>query len=86
MEVDCILAHGMSYYLKDKTFDCSDKYDTHICDNCGLIANVNIEKNIAYCKACDNKSDFSNINIPYASKLLFYEAQGMSIIPRFSTK
>lgn len=86
METDCILSHGMAYYMKDKYVDCSDKFSTYVCDECGLIANVNVEKNIAHCKNCDNKSNFSNISLPYASKLLFYEVGAMGMQAKFHTK
>ena len=86
MEIDCLLSHGMSYYMKDKTFECSDHYSTYICDECGLIANVNKEKNIACCSACNNKSNFSHINLPYASKLMWSEIMAMGLIPRFKTE
>ena len=86
MEMDCMLSHGMSYFMKDKTFECSDHYSTYICDDCGLIANVNNEKNIASCNACNNKSNFSHINLPYASKLMWYEVGSMGMQARFHTK
>ena len=84
MELDCMHAHGMAYYTQDKFIECADKYSTYVCDNCGLIANVNVEKNIASCNACKNKSDFSQISLPYSSKLLFYEVATMGITTRFS--
>ena len=85
MELDCLHAHGIAYYMQDKYIKCSDDYSTHICDKCGLIANVNPEKNISECKQCQNKSDFSQISLPYASKLLFYEASQMGVTTRFRT-
>jgi len=86
METDCILSHGMAYYMKDKHVECSDKFSTHVCDECGLIAVVNPEKNIAECKKCNNKSNFSEISLPYASKLLFYEVGAMGMSAKFHTK
>ena len=86
MELDCLNAHGVAYYLQDKFVNCCDKYTTYICDSCGLIANVNTEKNISECKQCHNKSNFSHISLPYASKLLFYEIGSMGITSRFRTK
>ena len=85
MELDCLNAHGVAYYMQDKYINCSDKYHVFICDMCGLIANVNVEKNIYECKKCFNKSNFSKISLPYASKLLFYEIGGMGITTRFRT-
>jgi DNA-directed RNA polymerase II subunit RPB2 len=85
MELDCLNAHGIAYYMQDKYINCSDKYFVYTCDICGLIANVNIEKNIAECKKCFNKSNFSKVSLPYASKLLFYEIGSMGITTRFRT-
>ena len=86
MEVDCMLSHGMSYCLKEKLFECSDKFNVYICDSCGLISNYNQEKNIYFCNYCNNKCNFSKINLPYASKLMWYEIMTMAMIPRFYIK
>jgi len=83
METDCILSHGASYFLKEKTFECSDKFQVHICNKCGIIANVNDD--IYNCLKCDNKNDFSKINLPYATKLLFMEIAAMNVNTRFTT-
>ena len=61
------------------------KYPDLYKEICGLIANVNIKKQIADCKKCHNKSNFSKISLPYASKLLFYEVASMGITTRFRT-
>lgn len=83
METDCILSHGASYFLKEKTFECSDKFQVHICNKCGIIANVN--NDIYNCLKCDNKNDFSKINLPYATKLLFMEIASMNVNTKFTT-
>ena len=38
MERDCILAHGMMQFLKERTMDVSDNYRMFICNKCKLIA------------------------------------------------
>jgi DNA-directed RNA polymerase II subunit RPB2 len=85
MEMDCILSHGMAYFMKEKTFECSDKYQVNLCDKCGNIANVNERQNISFCNFCNNKCNFSKVNMPYSNKLLMNELMGMSLMPKFYT-
>ena len=86
MEVECNWAHGISGFLKERLMECSDNYRVFICKKCGLMANVNPEKNIFSCRNCKNITEFSEIRIPYAAKLLLQEVQTMSIAARFITK
>ena len=46
----------------------------------------NNEKKIHHCTTCDNRTDFSKINLPYACKLLFHELITMNIAPRIITE
>ncbi len=85
-EVDCLLSHGVSAFLKERTFECLDKYYVFICDECGLMATVNTEKNIYYCNVCKNTTKFSKISLPYATKLLWLELYSMCILPKFITE
>ena len=89
MERDCLIAHGLSYFLKEKFMDCSDAYVTYVCDVCGLFARHvlrNTKKGMPtelyYCPACNNKTKISKIMIPYAFKLLLQELMAMCIAPR----
>ena len=86
MERDCMIAHGASYFLKERLLDVSDKYCVYICKPCGLIATANPVKQLYECKKCNNYGDFSKCYIPYACKLLFQELQCMSIYPRIQLK
>jgi DNA-directed RNA polymerase II subunit RPB2 len=85
METECACAHGAQQFLKERFMDCSDNYVIFTCKECGLMANVNTEKNIYYCKACKNNTNIAEIRIPYAAKLLFHEVQTMGIGARFLT-
>lgn len=85
MERDCMLGHAAMGFLKEKTFDCSDKYAFYVCDECGRIAVSNPGKNIFKCLACKDSTSFSQVQCPYASKLFFQELMSMGILPRLFT-
>ena len=85
MEMECLWAHGTMFFLKERFMECSDNYRVFICKECGMLAHVNPEKDIYHCKACKNITHFSELRIPYASKLLIQEIQTMSIGTRFIT-
>ena len=86
METECMWAHGSQGFLKERFMECSDNYRLFVCKSCGSIANVNPSSNIALCKKCNNTTNFSQIRIPYACKLLFQEVQSLSINTKFLTQ
>jgi DNA-directed RNA polymerase beta subunit len=86
MERDCCVSHGASRFTRERLYDVSDKYSVYICKKCGLIASYNDKMHIHHCKTCDNRSDFSCVEIPYACKLLFQELNTMNIAPRIMTE
>ena len=86
MERDCMISHGATTFIKTRMYDCSDKYQTYVCNLCGMFASINHEKHIHVCHVCRNTTDFSLINIPYACKLLFHELLTMNVAPRVITQ
>ena len=96
MERDVMIAHGISRFCRERMYDVSDKYSTHICNKCGMIAAFNDgKKNRMYdtadfsvhtCNTCDNHSDFSKVEIPYAYKLMSQELQTINVVPRLITE
>jgi len=85
MERDGMISHGASRFTKERMYDVSDKYQVFICKNCGLVASYNDTLHIHHCRTCDNRSDFSYVEIPYACKLLFQELITMNVVPRIIT-
>lgn len=85
MERDCMCSHGASLFNKGRLYDASDSFTVHICKDCGLIAAYNDKSHIHHCKVCDNRANFSTVNIPYACKLLFQELMTMNVAPRIMT-
>jgi DNA-directed RNA polymerase II subunit RPB2 len=85
MEVECNWAHGINQFLKERIMECSDNFRVHVCKQCGYMAVANPEKNAFNCKNCKNITNFAEIRIPYACKLLFQEIQTMGIGTKFIT-
>jgi len=96
MERDVMIAHGISRFCRERMYDVSDKYSTHVCNKCGLIASYNDGKknrmydtadfSVHFCKTCDNHTDFSKVEIPYAYKLMSQELQTINVVPRIITE
>jgi DNA-directed RNA polymerase II subunit RPB2 len=86
MERDCVIAHGMSEFTKERLMECSDAFRCYSCNSCGLISLVNPVDSIWNCRGCGNSTDFAHIEIPYAYKLLIQEMESMCISSRIVTK
>ena len=85
MERDCMISHGASLFLKERLVDVSDKYRIHVCEECGLIAQADLQSQKFSCKHCRNNNySISQVIIPYACKLLFQELMAMHITPRMN--
>jgi DNA-directed RNA polymerase II subunit RPB2 len=86
MERDCVAAHGITEFTKERFMECSDIFRCYSCRDCGLIAIANPKEGIWVCRGCGNTTNFSAIEIPYAYKLLLQELETMSISSRIITQ
>jgi DNA-directed RNA polymerase II subunit RPB2 len=85
MERDAVCAHGVANFTKERLVECSDGFPCYTCRKCGLIAVANPKEGIWQCRGCDNMTDFSPVQIPYASKLFIQELESMCISSRLIT-
>jgi len=85
MERDAVASHGATRFMRGRMYDSSDKYSVFVCKKCGHIASYNDKMHIHHCRMCDNRADFSYVEIPYACKLLFQELNTMNVAPRIIT-
>jgi DNA-directed RNA polymerase beta subunit len=95
MERDCMIAHGINRFCRERLYDVSDKYSVHVCKKCGMIAQYNDVGNsmlgkfnfsVHKCSVCDNMTDFAYVEIPYAFKLMAQELQTINCVPRLMTE
>jgi DNA-directed RNA polymerase II subunit RPB2 len=86
MERDAVCAHGISEFTKERLVECSDGFRCWICRQCGLVAIANPEESIWVCRGCENTTEFSPVQIPYASKLFIQELETMCISSRMVTE
>jgi DNA-directed RNA polymerase II subunit RPB2 len=85
MERDAMISHGAASFLKDRLFHQSDAYRVHVCEKCGLMATGNAAQNKYFCKSC-MVPDVVQVDIPFATKLLFQELISVGVTPRIMTK
>ena len=95
MERDVMIAHGMSKFCRERMYDVADKYALHVCKKCGMIATFNNGDRgvmrskqgftVHRCNTCDNVTDFSYVEVPYAFKLMSQELQTINVVPRLIT-
>ena len=83
-ERDCILGQGAARMARDRMMEQSDDYQMWVCNICGLQATVDEAKSIKECKLCGT-SQVTLVRLPYGTKMILQELQGMNIVPRLMT-
>jgi DNA-directed RNA polymerase II subunit RPB2 len=89
MERDCMIAHGMGQFLKERLVNTSDQYFVHVCSSCGLFARKKPDKNIYICQLCNQRNNIyttHKVEIPYAFKLLIQELEAINIVPKIKVE
>lgn len=85
MERDCLAGQGVSYVLKDRLFEQSDKFTMTVCKICGVQVDSNKDDKFSQCPLC-NTNNTSVIPIPYAAKLLTQELMVTGVVQRLIPK
>lgn len=94
MERDALIAHGVSYSLKDRLMNCSDSGDGYICGGCGDLIGcyekeVGGETGERVCLTCEQKGEggvVEKVKIPYVLRYLTNELAAMGIKVQFGTE
>jgi DNA-directed RNA polymerase II subunit RPB2 len=86
MERDVLISGGYSAFLRERFYNAADKFSVYVCKKCGLVASYNDKYGIHLCKTCDNRTEFSYVEIPYAYKLMAQELQTINVVPRLITE
>ena len=79
MEKDTLVAHGAAKNLLELMMKKSDEFIVPYCELCGMIAEAKENRNVYYCRQCDNMDHVYMVVCPYAKKLLFQELMGMLV-------
>ncbi|XP_060043317.1 DNA-directed RNA polymerase I subunit RPA2 isoform X2 [Erinaceus europaeus] len=89
MERDALLAHGTSFLLHDRLFNCSDRSVAHVCVECGSLLSPLLEKpppswsamrNRKYnCTVCNRSDTIDTVSVPYVFRYFVAELAAMNI-------
>ncbi|CAG5129269.1 unnamed protein product, partial [Candidula unifasciata] len=94
MERDALIAHGTSFLLQDRLFNCSDKSKTFICTACKTILSPLLVQQSedgedksqgtrfcrqTICQHCQNRDAIQQISVPYVFRYLVAELASIGI-------
>ncbi|KAG7279804.1 hypothetical protein CRUP_013714 [Coryphaenoides rupestris] len=93
MERDALLAHGTSFLLHDRLFNCSDRSEAQVCVPCGSLLSPLLEKPTestlrhrkTACSLCGRSDAIELINVPYVFRYFVAELAAMNIKVKLNT-
>lgn len=83
METECLLAHSAAEIIRERTMSNSDEFECYICSKCGLFADGNVDIGFFFCRVCSSDLHLQEVKLPYTSKLLVQELNGIGIKVKF---
>lgn len=96
MERDALLAHGSSFLLHDRLFNCSDRSVAQVCVDCGSLLSPLLEKPPPYwsatrhrktvCSLCGKSDTIDSVSVPYVFRYFVAELAAMNIKVKLDVK
>ncbi|XP_023281560.1 DNA-directed RNA polymerase I subunit RPA2 [Seriola lalandi dorsalis] len=96
MERDALLAHGSSFLLHDRLFNCSDRSVAQVCIDCGSLLSPLLEKPPPYwsamrhrktvCTLCGKSDSIDSVSVPYVFRYFIAELAAMNIKVKLDVK
>ncbi|XP_071378685.1 DNA-directed RNA polymerase I subunit RPA2 isoform X4 [Centroberyx affinis] len=96
MERDALLAHGSSFLLHDRLFNCSDRSVAQVCVDCGSLLSPLLEKpppswsamrhRKTVCTLCGKSDSIDTVSVPYVFRYFVAELAAMNIKVKLEVK
>uniref|UniRef100_A0A667ZR03 DNA-directed RNA polymerase subunit beta n=1 Tax=Myripristis murdjan TaxID=586833 RepID=A0A667ZR03_9TELE len=96
MERDALLAHGSSFLLHDRLFNCSDRSVAQVCIDCGSLLSPLLEKpppswsamrhRKTVCTLCGKSDSIDTVSVPYVFRYFVAELAAMNIKVKLEVK
>uniref|UniRef100_A0A8C9R8U0 DNA-directed RNA polymerase subunit beta n=1 Tax=Scleropages formosus TaxID=113540 RepID=A0A8C9R8U0_SCLFO len=96
MERDALLAHGSSFLLHDRLFNCSDRSVAQVCLDCGSLLSPLLEKpppawsatrhRKTACTLCGKSDSIDAVSVPYVFRYFVAELAAMNIKVKLDVK
>lgn len=96
MERDALLAHGSSFLLHDRLFNCSDRSVAQVCVDCGSLLSPLLERPLGHlsslrhrrtvCTLCGRSDTIDSVSVPYVFRYFVAELAAMNIKVKLDVK